>query len=188
MMARARAVALAVSGAGLILLGIAAYFFIPWMLSVQDTVKPTDLSAVPAQVHFNAPNLTLTDLAGTQHSLADYKGQVVLVNLWATWCPPCKAEMPELQAFFDHHQSEGFMVIAIDDGDPAADVRTFTTNYQLSFPIWLDPTYQATDHAFRTGNLPSSYVIDRQGVVRLAWVGAINASNLEKYVTPLIRE
>jgi peroxiredoxin len=96
--------------------------------------------------------------------------------------------MPLLQEYYLQHKDEGFIVIAIDDGDPTADVISFINNYGLTFPVWLDPTYQATDNVFKTKNLPSSYVIDRVGSVRLAWVGAINSANLDKYVTSLIKE
>lgn len=150
--------------------------------------QATDFSAVPASVHFAAPELSLRDLAGTEHSLTDYRGRVVLVNLWATWCPPCQAEMPNLEAFYLKHSGEGFEVVAIEDGDPASQVAAFVSEHGITFPVWLDPSYQATDHAFKTSNLPSSYVIDRGGLVRLMWIGAINPANLEKYVTPLIQE
>ncbi len=63
-----------------------------------------------------------------------------------------------------------------------ADVISFVQKYDLNFSVWLDPTYQATDYAFKTMNLPSSYVIDRNGVIRLEWVGAISEQNLEKYI------
>jgi peroxiredoxin len=96
--------------------------------------------------------------------------------------------MPNLQKFYLRHQSQGLVVIAIEDGDPAADVISFVDDLGLTFPVWLDPTYQATDHAFRTVNLPSSYVIDRAGQVRLMWVGAISEANLEKYLPAIIKE
>ena len=112
----------------------------------------------------------------------------MLVNLWATWCPPCKAEMPILQDYYTRHKGEGFTVIAVEDGDPTSDVISFINEYGLTFQVWLDPTYQATDHVFKTKNLPSSYVLDRKGNVRLTWVGAINSVNLEKYVSILIKE
>jgi cytochrome c biogenesis protein CcmG, thiol:disulfide interchange protein DsbE len=183
-----RAIGLAASGVGLILFGIAAAFLLPARLAANDPAVATDFSAVPVNVAFEAPSLALTDLQGIRHSLAEYRGRVVLVNLWATWCPPCRAEMPNLQAYFERHQGEGFIVIAIDDGDLTPDVSAFAAEYGLTFPVWLDPTYQATDHAFKTKNLPSSYVIDRKGMVRLAWVGAIDSENLERFVTPLIKE
>lgn len=184
----ARILGLMVLGIGLIVTGFAVYSL---TFSSQISIyaeSPTDFSAIPAKVQINAPTLALADIQGVRHSLADYRGQVLLVNLWATWCPPCQAEMPELQGFYKNHQNEGFTVIAVEDGDPAADVMSFARKYNLNFPIWLDPTYQATDQAFKTINLPSSYVIDRNSKIRLEWVGAISEQNLENYVTPLIKE
>jgi len=182
-----RAFSLMTAGVGLIILGVTAWLIFA-TIPANDPTQPTDFSAVPAKVQYNAPVLTLNDTRGNSHSLSNFLGQVVLVNLWATWCPPCKAEMPLLQDFYTRHKADGFTVIAIEDGDPTADVISFINEYGLTFPVWLDPTYQATDHAFKTKNLPSSYVIDRNGDVRLTWVGAINAVNLEKYVSSLIKE
>jgi len=181
-------VGLIVLGIGLIVVGFAVFSLILETENDLNAESPTDFSAIPAEVQKNAPALTLTDIQGVQHSLTDYRGQVVLVNLWATWCPPCQAEMPNLQDFYIKHPNEGFAVIGIDDGDPTANVISFVKRHQLNFSIWLDPTYQATDYAFKTMNLPSSYVIDRNGVIRLEWVGAISEQNLEKYVEPLVKE
>jgi cytochrome c biogenesis protein CcmG, thiol:disulfide interchange protein DsbE len=175
------------AGLGLIVLGMASFFALAERRT-DESLQPTDFSAIPAAVRYEAPTLTLYDLNGVQRALADYSGQVLVVNLWATWCPPCQAEMPILQDFYEKHQEEGFRVIAIEDGDPTEDVRSFVRENGLTFPIWLDPSHEATDRAFRTINLPSSYVVDRVGKVRLAWFGAINATNLEKYVTPIIQE
>jgi len=169
-------------GLGLILI-LASVYHIYQEFSLQS-----DFSTVPVPVSSPAPALTLTDTLGISHALADYRGQVVLVNLWATWCPPCKEEMPTLQAYYRKHVAEGFLVIAIDDGDPTPDVLQFVKDYQLTFPVWLDPTYIATEQAFKTLNLPSSYVIDRAGTIRLMWVGGISRKTLDKYVTPIITE
>ena len=154
----------------------------------QNLPDQTELSAVPVSVNFPAPELTLTDTRNVTRSLSDYRGQVVLVNLWATWCPPCKEEMPALQAFYDKYTDAGFTIIAINDGDPAPDVLQFVEDYALTFPVWLDPTYIATEQAFKTLNLPSSFVIDRTGTIRLMWVGGISRKMLEQHVVPLILE
>lgn len=167
---------------GVALIAASVYFLL------QDTPPQTDLTAVPAQVNYPAPELTLSDLAGTSVSLADYRGQVVLVNLWATWCPPCKEEMPALEAFYRKYQSQGFVIVAINDGDPTEDVIQFAQEYGLTFPVWLDPTYIATEQAFKTLSLPSSFVIDREGTIVLSWVGGINAKTLEKYVAPIVEQ
>lgn len=150
--------------------------------------RPTAFAAIPINVAFDAPSLALNDLRGAEHRLSDFLGQVVLVNLWATWCPPCAAEMPVYQRFYEQHGSEGFTVIAVNDGEPEADVRSFIADHGLTFPVWMDPAYEATDGAFKTKNLPSSYVIDRAGMVRLMWIGAISDSSLAAHVVPLIKE
>jgi thiol-disulfide isomerase/thioredoxin len=167
---------------GLALIGASAFFIL------RNVSPQNELSTVPVQVNFPSPELTLSDMQGVSHSLADYHGQVVLVNLWATWCPPCKEEMPTLQAFFDKHRKNGFVIIAVNDGDPTADVLQFVEDYELTFPVWLDPTYLATEQAFKTLNLPSSFVIDRDGITRLMWVGGISRTMLEKHVTPFLME
>jgi peroxiredoxin len=169
-------------GLGLILIAASGFYIL------QDVSLQNDFSTVPVEVNFPAPELTLSDIQGRPRSLADYRGQVVLVNLWATWCPPCKEEMPTLQAFYNKHKEDGFVIIAINDGDPTPDVVQFVKDYQLTFPVWLDPTYIATEQAFKTLNLPSSFVIDRNGVIRQTWVGGISRKMLDKYVTPIIKE
>jgi thiol-disulfide isomerase/thioredoxin len=170
-------------GFGLLLIAAAVYFLL------QNNAAPSaDLSAIPVKMAYPAPELSLTDLAGNPASLADYRGKIVLVNLWATWCPPCKEEMPALETFYRKHAEEGFAIVAVNDGDPTSDVVQFVKDYGLSFPVWLDPTYIATEKKFKTKNLPSSFVIDRDGQVVLSWVGGINLSTLEKYVTPIIED
>jgi peroxiredoxin len=168
--------------AGLLLIGFA--FVVMTSLrsrSNEDSVT----SVVPVSVNFAAPELTLENIEGQTESLADYHDRVVLVNNWATWCPPCKAEMPTLAAYYNEHQSEGFTIIAIEAGDPLDAVAPFVQSYKLTFPVWLDPSGLSL-RAFGNGTLPNSYVIDRSGTVRFAWTGEINHAMLEKYVTPLL--
>lgn len=169
-------------GLGLLLILASALYL------VRENSLQSDFSTVPVEVNLAAPELTLTDAQGITHSLADYRGQVVLVNLWATWCPPCKEEMPALQTFYNKYADQGFTIIAINDGDPTADVVQFIRDYQLTFPVWLDPTYIATEKAFKTLNLPTSFVIDRTGTIRLMWVGGISRRMLDKYVPAVIKE
>lgn len=178
-----RILALFVAGAGLIVAGSASLIKIA---ASSGTAAVPEVA--PAEVSYPAPALQLTDIQGQSVSLDGYRGQVVLVNLWATWCPPCAQEMPTLQAYYDDHATHGFTVIAINDGEPADLVKAFVADYRLTFPVWLDPEYEATEQAFRTLNLPSSFVIDRGGAIRLRWVGAISLKNLERYVTPIILE
>jgi cytochrome c biogenesis protein CcmG, thiol:disulfide interchange protein DsbE len=151
------------------------------------TVSATDISAVPMEMDYAAPELAVTTLAGVPVSLADFRGSVVLVNLWATWCPPCREEMPTLNAFYDQYKDQGFVLIAIDQEETREVVEPFVEEFGLTFPVWLDEDYLAQD-AFKTVHLPSSYVIGRDGRVRLMWIGAISGANLEKYVPNIILE
>lgn len=179
-----RILALMLVGFGLLALGIS------FMLLKSQTVtagSSIDFSTVPVQVDYPAPELNLTTLGGEPVALSDYLGNVVLVNLWATWCPPCREEMPTLQTFYEKYKSEGFVLIAIDQGETLPQVNPFVLEFKLTFPIWLDHSSEA-GRAFETMNLPSSYVIDRNGQVRLMWIGGISKKNLEKYVPDVIKE
>ena len=93
-----------------------------------------------------------------------------------------------METFYRKHAADGFMIVAVNDGDPTPDVVKFVADYGLTFPVWLDPTYIATEKAFKTMNLPSSFVINREGRIVLSWVGGVNLQTLEQYVTPIIED
>ncbi|MEJ2411383.1 MAG: TlpA disulfide reductase family protein [Anaerolineales bacterium] len=146
-----------------------------------------DMTLAPVEVDQPAPELTLFDLDGNQVSLSDFVGEVVLLNNWATWCPPCRGEMPEFQAYYEKYQDKGFMVVAVEAGEPEEEVRRFVEEQGLEFTVLLDPENLSLV-TFQHSSLPASFVIDRQGHLRLAWLGAINTPTLEKYVTPILKE
>lgn len=179
-----RIIALILVGFGFLALGIS--FFLTQRDSA-SYASTSEFSTIPAEVNFPAPELTLPTLAGQEASLSDYLGSVVLVNLWATWCPPCTEEMPTLKAFYEKYHSQGFELIAIDQGETLETVVPFVKEFALPFPVWLDTGSQA-GLVFKTMSLPSSYVIDRTGQVRLMWIGGISKRNLEKYVPDIIKE
>lgn len=174
-----------VVGVGLILVGVAMALLLP--KPKEYTANTDEPSAVPVAVDYDAPTLTLTDLNGQPVSLQDYRGKVVLVNLWATWCPPCRAEMPTLEGYYRDHHNEGFVILAVEvGGDPHDQIVNFAERFDLTFPVLEDPQ-GASLVAFRIPpSLPSSFVIDPEGRVKLAWVGAISRTMLEKYVTPML--
>lgn len=176
-------------GSGLVLFGLVAYLVLPKPgdTGLFNSAAGSDASAIPVTVNFPAPLLELSDLNGKAVSLADYRGQYVLVNNWATWCPPCKAEMPVLQAYYDDHRHQNFTLIAIESGEPVDIVTEFVKVNGLRFTVWPDPD-EKVYQAFRNISLPASWLIDPQGQVRLTWTGAINRSTLEKYITPILEE
>ena len=174
-------IALVIIGVGLVVLGL--------VLTKVITIEnfSSDISVVPSVVSFPAPEITLNDLKGGKVSISDYSQNIVMINNWATWCPPCKAEMPTLSKYFKEHRDQGFILVGIEAGDPTRDVEKFVKDYGLTFPILLDPNNKSLI-AFHNDNLPSSYVIDRNGNVILAWTGPISKAMLEKYITPLLEQ
>jgi thiol-disulfide isomerase/thioredoxin len=170
---------------GFFLVGAA---FIPWL--VQERVGVLNGSGdirPPIIMNQAAPEISLEDIDGNPVSLDDLSGKTVLINNWATWCPPCKAEMPDLQSYYESHAEEGFIVIAIESGDAAPIVSNFVRQFHLTFPVWLDPQVAVLD-LFENWSLPSSYFIDREGILRMSWTGPVNLATLEKYISPLLRK
>lgn len=141
----------------------------------------------PAHVSVSAPELELQTLDLQPVDLAAYRGKIVLLNAWATWCPPCLAELPDLEAYYQEHREEDFVLIGVNIGESQAIVSKFLAQTPLSFPIWLDPD-EKTMRAFNTISLPYSIVINRGGAVELAWSGATCLESLEYSVTPLLRQ
>ena len=172
---------------GLLFIGIAVLMAaLPNRDSEADSGNE-QFSFAPLSVNYPAPDLSLENIDGRTESLTDYQPNVILVNNWAIWCPPCKAEMPVLEGYYEDHAKEGFMIVAVEAGDARGPVSQFAQDYRLKFQVWLDPNTTSLK-AFGNGNLPNSYVIDRHGTVRYAWTGQVNRPMLEKYVTPLLAE
>lgn len=106
-------------------------------------------------------DFTLSDLQGNPWHLRDLKGKVVLVNFWATWCPPCRKEMPDLQALYDKYKDQGFVILSISD-EEAAKVQPFITEQKITYPVLLDPDRKVND-LFQVEGIPKSFVYDREG-------------------------
>lgn len=106
-------------------------------------------------------DFTLSDLQGTSWNLRDLRGKVVLVNFWATWCPPCRKEMPDLEALFNQFKDQGFIILAISDED-ADKVRPFVAEKNVTYPVLLDPE-RKVNNLFQIEGIPKSFVYDRNG-------------------------
>ncbi|HEX2906851.1 MAG TPA: TlpA disulfide reductase family protein [Phototrophicaceae bacterium] len=118
---------------------------------------------------------------GETVALADYQGQVVMLNFWATWCPPCRAEMPVIEAAYQHYREQGFTVLAVNDAEPGNLVQTFATQYGLSFPVLLDETAQIQRQFGITG-YPTSIFLDASGNIYATHSGGLNAALLANYI------
>ncbi len=131
-------------------------------------------------------DFTLPDFSGKTQRLADYRGRPVLVNLWASWCPPCRAEMPDLVAFYQQHQSEGLVMLAVDSADTREKAQAFMRNQPMPFSVLYDPKGKVMD-AFGVQGLPSTFLIDGEGKILFAWTGQITPGLLASRVVPLLQ-
>lgn len=120
-----------------------------------------------------APDLSLQTLDGKPASLADFRGQVVMVNFWATWCPPCRAEMPDMQQVYDERRGRDFTILAVNIQEAQQPVAGFVTKYGLGFPILMDVSGEVTQR-YGVYSLPSSYFVDRDGRVAKVNVGPLS--------------
>ncbi|HEY4718612.1 MAG TPA: redoxin domain-containing protein [Anaerolineales bacterium] len=136
------------------------------------------LSAPAPEVGALAPDFALQTLQGDRASLSVLRGQVVLVNFWATWCGPCRLEMPAIQASYNHG---GFAVLAVDFNEPAQQVQTFVDELGLSFPILLDPG-GSVQELYRVRAYPTSFFVDAAGVIQIMHIGEMSADTLEAYL------
>jgi thiol-disulfide isomerase/thioredoxin len=121
-----------------------------------------------------APEFSAVDLAGAPVALSDLAGQVVLLNIWATWCPPCRDEMPSMQRLYDLLAPAGLRIVAVSidaqqgaldaAGRAGGDVAAFVDELELTFDIWLDPS-GGIQRTYRTTGVPESFVVDRSGTI-----------------------
>lgn len=133
-----------------------------------------------------APDFSLQRLGGgSEISLADLRGRVVLVNFWATWCKPCEDEMPSMEELYRRLGSKGFELVAVSVDEEVAPVEEFKERMSITFPIALDPS-QATSRLYQTTGFPESLLVDREGVVVERYVGprdwAIYRERIERLV------
>jgi thiol-disulfide isomerase/thioredoxin len=124
------------------------------------------------------PPLALRDLAGTTRTLADYRGRVVLVNFWATWCEPCLEEMPSLQRLKTRLAGQPFTLLAVNYGESPAKVQAFLERVPVDFPVLLDRDQQAA-RAWRVRILPVSYLVGPDGRVQASAIGELDWASAE---------
>ena len=126
----------------------------------------------PLVVGMTAPNFSLPDLQGKTQRLTDYRGKVVFLNFWATWCKPCKEEMPSMQVLWDNLKNQDFMMLAVsmDRVTTTKDIPSFVETLKLSFPILTD-SWGQTDKRYKLMGVPETYIIDQNGVLREKVIG-----------------
>jgi peroxiredoxin len=143
-----------------------------WIVFSADTTAAATGKTSAPQAGFAAPDFTLSTPDGKEYTLSRLKGNAVLVNLWATWCPPCRAEMPAIERMYREYRSQGLVVLAVNmtyQDDPTA-VAPFIQEYDLTFPVLLEETGKV-GYAYQLRSLPSSYFINRAGVIQEVVIG-----------------
>jgi len=134
----------------------------------------------PVAVGYEAPVFQVTDLEGNPVTLDDYEGRVVLINIWATWCAPCRAEMPSMERLHQQFPSDDFEIVAVSidapagqrdrDGRPGGDPAAFAESLGLTFPIFLNPGGEIR-RLYQTTGVPESFVVGRDGIIYKHYAG-----------------
>ena len=141
------------------------------------------------QVDKLAPDFQLPTLDGQAVSLGDFRGKPVLLNFWATWCGPCRFEMPFIQEIFEKKEwsDTGLVILAIDIGENPSEVKEFMENYDLSFPVLLD-TNQDVALKYNIRAIPTTFFIDKDGIIQDIKVGAFSGkTEIEKRLVKIIQ-
>ncbi len=143
-------------------------------------------TAVGVKVGEIAPDFTLTDLEGNSIILSEYRGKVVFINFWATWCPPCRAEMPEIEAVYQEYKDKGVVVIGVDILEPEDVVRQFVEQGGYSWTFVLDTTGAVSDD-YKIAAIPTSFFIDGEGIIQAVNIGAMTKRAMEAKLTEAMR-
>ena len=171
-----------------IILGIlVATIAVSFLLQLRDSLLdrlPGLPEAAPSQ-GAPAPDFTLETLDGKTVSLSDYRGQPVVLNFWATWCTPCREEMPLLQETYEAHQDAGLVVLAVNVRETPEAVERFLKEVGVDFPAVLDPDLVVVER-YRVTSLPMTFFIDRDGQLRTLVVGGMSKTILDERLAKIL--
>jgi peroxiredoxin len=131
-----------------------------------------------------APNFTLQFADGRKTQLSDWQGQPVVLNFWATWCAPCREEMPEFVAAYDRYQDDGLVIVGVNAQESASQAAGFMGDFGMAFPVALD-TRGDVQQLYNVRGLPTTVFIDREGRIVERWAGLLRASALEELLAEI---
>lgn len=146
--------------------------------TVTENIQKLDTSYGTAQ------DFTLVDLEGNKVSLSDLKGKKVFLNFWATWCPPCKAEMPEIEKIYQETKDSDLVILAVEIGEPLDTVKTFIDDNNYNFKVLLDSNQEIAT-AYGITAIPTSFFIDEQGNIVSQKIGAMTYDEMKEYIDTL---
>jgi len=147
--------------------------------------EPTQARPVAPVVGAQAPDFVLWDLKGNEVSLSRLRGHPVVLNFWASWCPPCREEMPDLAAAYEAYKGQGVMFVGINFLEDAGRVREYVEWMEVPFPVVLDVTGEVVA-AYQVRALPSTFFIDQEGTVVRRYTGPLTRDLLDQYLAELL--
>jgi cytochrome c biogenesis protein CcmG, thiol:disulfide interchange protein DsbE len=177
---------LIILGGGLLIgLLMGAFVFIG-MPKATAATEPLTTSSTPAPMTgAPAPEFTLANISGAQVSLKDLKGQPVLINYWATWCVPCKDEMPAIEAAYQEHKDKGFTVLAVDADEGLNEVTSFVSTLGVNFEILMDPG-SSVNELYRVRAYPTSFFVGRDGTIQAMQIGVMSEAQLVEHLAKIL--
>ena len=140
----------------------------------------------PPRIGAQAYSFALNDLQGNPVLLSDFRGKSVMINFWATWCGPCRAEIPAMVELYDERRDQGFEILAVNVAENPANVAGFVERFDMRFPVLLDRTGKVAV-AYRVRGMPTSIFVDEQGIIQATVVGALSKPAMRRYVDELMR-
>lgn len=172
-----------------ILLVSLALLGIGWIAASKEPanpdIGPSDLVEAPIAGYL-APQFTLSSTLGEEITLADYRGRPVVLNFWATWCPPCRAEVPHFQDASVKYNGQA-AILGIDQGEPLQVVADFASTFSLSYPLLLDQD-NVVNRQYGVAALPTTIFVDADGLIREVYTGIVNRAVLEDRIERLLAE
>lgn len=173
---------------GIVIAALAWYFGQPSSGSdaTSQSVTLTAKVTGPApRVGMPAPDFRVIGLDGTPHQLSDFRGHPVWLNFWATWCPPCRAEAPDIESAYEQYAGAGLIVLAVDVGEGQATVQGYVQRVGLKYLIGGDQSTEISAQ-YHVSGLPTHYFIDANGVIRDMQLGSIGKQNIEKKLASIL--
>ncbi len=165
------------------------FAMLPQAIVTSNQPSPTasDTPDVPVGTRVGqiAPDFRLKDLSGKEVALSDFRGKVVILNFWATWCGPCRSEIPAIRAVSERYKEYDLTVVAVDLGETSGTVSSFVKDFDMQFPVLLD-TNISVARQYGIFSIPTTLFLDGQGVIREAHTGIMTQSYIEQVLAKLL--
>ncbi|MFL0166213.1 TlpA family protein disulfide reductase [Candidatus Clostridium helianthi] len=152
--------------------------------SDKNNASNQTIEVTPNNIKTKAIDFNLKDLNGNELSLSDLKGKKVFLNFWATWCPPCKAEMPEIEKLYQETKDSDLVIVSVEIGEPLNTVKSFIDSNKYNFKVLIDPD-QSVATKYNITSIPTSYFIDKDGNIVSKHVGGMNIDQMKAYIKTL---